>query len=216
MTSLPRASDLAYNHLLDRILTLQLPPGEPINEQAIADEMGLSRIPIHEAVLRLAIDGFIVTMPRRGSRVTPLQLDDIRDMFEAREAIECGVAHIAARRASNADLANLRRLIEAAEQTREGTDYDKFLRDDLAIHQFLVGMVRNSQLQAAADRLLLHNQRLWRSYWSSQPVRTSTMISHSDLLLALEAGDSDGASRAMRQHIGASLDLLQSSLRSST
>jgi DNA-binding GntR family transcriptional regulator len=76
---------------------------------------------------------------------------------------------------------------------------------------FLAHMLRNPQLQDAADRLLLHNLRFWRSYWSSRPAQDAAMLSHADLLTALEARDPEAAEQAMRAHIAASLRLLTSS-----
>ena len=204
-----RASDRAYDLLLEMILDLRIPPGTVLNEQQLATEIGLGRMPVREAVARLAGDRFITVMPRRGTVVTALSLDGVLDMFEAREAIECGVAYIAARRASDDDLATLRRLINAAEQAREEAAAETFLRDDHEIHQFLVHMIRNSLLQDAADRLLQHNLRFWRSYWATHPAKLSSMLSHVDLLEALEARDPEAAERAMRQHIVASRQLLQ-------
>jgi DNA-binding GntR family transcriptional regulator len=212
----PRASDIAYDALLERILDLRLSPGDPVNEYALAEELGLSRMPVHEAVARLAVDRFVTVLPRRGSVVTSFALEDVLDMFEAREAIECGVAHIAARRASSDDIAALRSLVEAADRAREGTDHLEFLRSDQEIHRFLVHMVHNTLLQDAADRLLLHNLRFWRSYWTSRPAQHSAMISHSELLLALEARDAEAAEGAMRRHIAESLVLVQSSFGSGT
>jgi DNA-binding GntR family transcriptional regulator len=133
-------------------------------------------------------------------------------MFDAREAIECGVAHIAARRATADDLATLEDLIAAADRAREGTDHEAFLRDDHAVHVFLVHLVRNQLLQDAADRLLLHNLRFWRSYWATRPARMTTMISHDELLAALKAGDAEGAEAAMREHLGRSRQLLRADL----
>jgi DNA-binding GntR family transcriptional regulator len=101
--------------------------------------------------------------------VTTFGVDEVLDLFEAREAVECGLAYIAARRANAEDLAELRRLVLAAEQAREGSDHMAFLRDDHEIHSLLVHMVPNPLLQDAAERLLLHNLRFWRSYWSSRP-----------------------------------------------
>jgi len=204
-----RASDQAYDLLLAMILDLRIPPGTVVNEQRLADEIGLGRMPVREAVARLAGDRFITVMPRRGTVVTALSLDDILDMFEAREAIECGVAYIAARRASDDDLATLRRLINAAELAREEAVAENFLRDDHEIHQFLVHMIRNSLLQDAADRLLQHNLRFWRMYWTTHPPQHSSMLSHKDLLEALESRDPEAAERAMREHIFASRQLLQ-------
>ncbi|MCU1597864.1 MAG: hypothetical protein QOE85_1375 [Actinomycetota bacterium] len=207
----PRASELAYNDLLERIINLRLPPGSLINEQAMANELGLGRMPVREAIARLATDRFITVVPRRGAVVAPVGLDDVLNMFEAREAIECGVAYIVATRATKEDLDILRELVKAADGAREGNDHEAFLHDDHAIHAFLVHMVRNSLLQDAADRLLLHNLRFWRMYWGSRPAQTSTMMSHSDLVAALEAHDPDLAAKAMREHLSASLSLVQAS-----
>jgi DNA-binding GntR family transcriptional regulator len=206
-----RASDVAYEQLRARILDLRLPPGTAIKEHAVAAELGLSRMPVHEAVARLAADRFVTVLPRRGSVVTTFGLDDVLGMFDAREAIECGVAHIAARRATDADLVSLRELAEAADRARKGTDHEEFLQDDHEIHLTLVNMVRNPMLQDAADRLLLHNLRFWRTYWAARPAQHATMLSHADLLQALEDRDPDKAEQAMRDHIGASRQLLSSS-----
>jgi DNA-binding GntR family transcriptional regulator len=131
-------------------------------------------------------------------------MDDVLDMFEAREAIECGIAHIAASRATDEDIAKLRRMVTAADSARLDADQEQFLRDDHEIHSFLIHMIKNSQLQHVADRLLLHNIRFWRSYWASRRPQSVAMLSHADLIAALEARDLEGAERAMRQHITAS------------
>jgi DNA-binding GntR family transcriptional regulator len=207
-----RASDTAYQELRDRILDLRLAPGTVVFEQALAGELGLGRMPVREALARLAVDRFVTVQPRRGTTITAPSLEDVADMFDAREAIECGVAHIAARRASPEDLATLAELIAAADRARHGADHEAFLRDDHAVHVFLVHLVHNPLLQDAADRLLLHNLRFWRSYWSTRPARMTTMISHADLLSALQAGDADGAEAAMREHISRSRQLLHADL----
>lgn len=80
--------------------------------------------------------------------------DDVVDMFEAPEAIECGVVHIVAGRATRDELFTLRSLVRAADRARAGTDREAFLRDDHAIHAMLVRLVRNSLLQDPAGRLL--------------------------------------------------------------
>ena len=204
-----RASDQAYEILLEMILDLRIPPGSVLNEQQLATEIGLGRMPVREAVARLAGDRFITVMPRRGTVVTALSLDDVLDMFEAREAIECGVAHIAARRASDDDIAQLRILIGAADHARDEAATDTYLHDDHQIHLFLVRMIRNSLLQDAAERLLQHNLRFWRSYWATHPAQNSSMLSHTGLLEAIEARDPEAAEKAMRDHIVASRQLLQ-------
>jgi len=204
-----RASDVAYERLLELILDLRLPPGTFLNEQSLASELEIGRMPVREALARLATDRFITVLPRRGTVVTPLALDDVLDMFEAREAIECGVAYIAATRARPADLETLRELIHAADRARDDLEYEQFLRDDHEVHRFLVHMVKNPLLQDAADRLLLHSLRFWRTYWSSRPAKLEAMLSHANLLAALESRDPTLAEKAMREHLQTSRHLVQ-------
>lgn len=207
----PRASDIAYERLREMIVDLRLPPGCVVNEQELATALELGRMPVREAIARLATDRFITVHPRRSTLVTAISLEDTLDMFDAREVIECGVARIAARRAVPGDLASLRELVDAADRARADTDPEAYLRDDHEIHAFLVRMMRNPMLQDAASRLLQHNLRFWRSYWSSRPAKHVTMVSHADLLAALEERSAERAEQAMREHIAASRRLLQAS-----
>jgi DNA-binding GntR family transcriptional regulator len=191
------------------ILDLRLAPGAFLNEQSLADDLGLGRMPVREALARLSKDRFVTILPRRGIVVTPLTLDDVLDMFEAREAIECGVAYIAATRATEQDLSTLRQLISTVDRARTTSDAEQFLKDDHAVHTFLVHMIRNPLLQDAADRLLLHSLRFWRLYWKNRPARPEAMLSHSSLLTALESHDPVEAERAMREHLQSSRQLVQ-------
>jgi len=205
-----RDSDRAYEKLREMILDLRLSPGDVINEQALAAELGLGRMPVHEAVARLATDRLATIMSRRGTVVTPIALKDVVDMFEAREAIECGVAYIAARRATDDDLAHLRKLVSIADAAREAAKAEEYLLGDQAFHAFLVHMIDNALLQDAADRLLLHNLRFWRLYFSTRPAHHGAMLSHENLLLAISSHDSERATLAMREHIASSRGMLQS------
>jgi DNA-binding GntR family transcriptional regulator len=204
-----RASEIAYNELLERIVDLRLPPGSVINEKAMGMSLGLGRMPVREAIARLATGRFLTVLPRRGAVVSPIGLADVLDMFEAREAIECGVVYIVAERATTEELATLRDLVARADSARTGTDHEIYLRTDHAVHAYLVHLVHNGLLQDAADRLLLHNLRFWHLYWSNRPAQPSTMMSHTHLVEALEAHDAEGAARAMRSHLVASRALVQ-------
>lgn len=204
-----RASDVAYGRLRERIADLGLPPGTYLNEQSLADDLGLGRVPVREALARLANDRLVTVLPRRGTLVTPLALEDVLNMFEAREAIECGVAYIAATTARPDDLETLRELIRTSDRARNDLNHEQFLRDDHEVHKFLVHMVKNPLLQDAADRLLLHSVRFWRLYWSSRPANLESMLSHSDLLTALESKDPELAEKAMREHLRTSRHMVR-------
>ena len=131
------------------------------------------------------------------------------DMFEAREAIECGIAYIAATRASEKDLDALRRLVGLADDARGKPDPEQFLLRDHEVHTFLVHMIRNPLLQDVGDRLLLHSLRFWRSYWTARPARPEAMLTHDDLIAALEGRDAQQAEKAMREHLNVSRQLVK-------
>lgn len=206
----PRASDQAYGWLLERILDLRIPPGTVVNELQLAAEIGLGRMPVREALARLAGERFTTVMARRSTVVTSLGLDDVLDLFEAREAVQCGVAYIAASKASDDDLAMLAKLIRSAESARQDREVLAFLSDDYEIHLFLIHMIDNVLLQDAAELLLQHNLRFWRSYWSTRPAQPTNMVSHRPMLAALRNRDSAAAEQAMREHIQQSRRLLAS------
>jgi DNA-binding GntR family transcriptional regulator len=210
MSAPVRASDRAYEQLRAMLLDLRLAPGSVVNEQSLAGELGLGRMPVHEALARLASDRFLTVLPRRGTVVAAVTLDDVLHLFEAREAIECGAAHIAARRATDDDITALRKLISTADLARASTSAEEYLLADYEIHSFLVRLIKNSLLEEAVERLLLHNLRFWRFYFSTRAVQPGSMLPHADLLAGMESRDSDQAERAMREHISASRGMLQS------
>jgi len=112
-------------------------------------------------------------------------------------------------RLARTDLETLRELIHAADRARDDLEHEQFLRDDHEVHKFLVHMIKNPLLQDAADRLLLHSVRFWRLYWSSRPANLESMLSHSDLLAALESKDPELAEKAMREHLRTSRHMVQ-------
>jgi DNA-binding GntR family transcriptional regulator len=214
-----RASDVAHLRLLEAVVDLRLAPGSVVNEAALAESLGLGRMPVREAIARLAADGFLLTLPRRGTVVVDLSLEAARQLFEARDALQCGIARIAARRAGggSADpvsaLEELRVRVRAAEQARDGTDPEAFLLADCEVHLALVRLANNGWLAHPTQQLLLHNLRFWRHYFRAQPDRQASMVSHVDLLEAVERGDEDAAEAAMREHLTRSRGLLDALFR---
>ena len=78
----------AYHHLKDQIMKCQMMPGSLLSEHDIAQEMGISRTPVREAILRLSEEGFITIYPRKGMIVSPVSFKDIQDVFQIRMMIE--------------------------------------------------------------------------------------------------------------------------------
>ncbi len=204
-----RASDRAYEQLCSLILDLQLVPGQTVDEHSLSVLVGFGRMPVREALARLAGERLVLVMPRRGIMIAPVGLDTVLEIFRAREAIECGNAYLAAQSMEPSDLQTFRRLVQRTEQYRSPDDPASFLDADSEVHAFLASVVRNVFLRDVSERIAKHNRRLWNLYFHARPPRPETLMSHEPVLLALEAGDPDRAQRAMREHILASRALLQ-------
>ncbi len=203
-----RDSDVAYERLRKKIIELQFQPGMMVEEPTLATEIGLGRTPVHEAVARLVIDRLVIVMPRRGLMIAPIGLELVREIFEAREILECGNAYFAVQHATDVDLVKLREMVTSAEDARNEFDVSRFLEDDQHIHRFLSSIVHNSFLQDATGRVLMHNLRFWRYYFSTRQALPKTMVSHWPLLTALEQRDARGTRSAMYEHILTSRNFL--------
>jgi len=203
-----RASDVAYEQLREMILDLRLAPGEVLNELSLAARIGIGRMPVREALQRLASDRFVVALPRRGTVVSSMTMVDVAHLYEAREAVECGIARVVVRRITDEQIRELRSLVERTDEARSVFDAERFLLDDLRVHRFVIGMLDNALLHNAADSLLLHNLRFWRSFFQTRLPQGDTMMSHRDLLTAFENRDGSAAEEATRAHIEGARQLL--------
>jgi len=204
-----RVSDVAYDRLSTRILNLELEPGQVVDEQSLATTVGLGRMPVREALARLAGERLVTVMPRRGMMIAPIGLRTVLEIFHAREAIECGNAYLAAQLMTPEDLTVFREFVMRTETHREPGHSGQFLDADHDVHSFLGDMVHNPFLHDATEQILKHNRRLWNFYFSMRPPRRDSLMSHEPVLRALEIRDPLAAQGAMREHILASRALLQ-------
>ena len=90
-------ADRAYEGLRDRIVTLQITPGEPIDEDGVARELGMGRTPVREAIKRLALENLVTVFPRRGTFASDINITDLAQISDVRSVLE---GHAAARAAS--------------------------------------------------------------------------------------------------------------------
>ncbi len=205
-----RASDVAYEQLREMILDLSLEPGEIVNEASLAAMLNIGRMPVREAVGRLVSDRFITVLPRRGTVVATMTMMDVANLYDAREAVECGIVRVAVRHITDEQIASFKELVDVADVARGRFDAERFLLDDLSVHRFVAGLVENPLLRDTAETLLLHNLRFWRTFFRSRLPQDDTMLSHRDLLVAFEHRDGAAAEEATRTHIDGARQLLVS------
>src|SRR2546426_10841865 len=105
-------SDRAYAALRDRLISLAVPPGAPIDEDTLTRELGVGRTPVREAIRRLALEGLVVVSPRRGTFAAAINITSLTDLTDVRTVLEAHAAERAARLADEDDRAGASRLID--------------------------------------------------------------------------------------------------------
>lgn len=131
-----------------------LKPGERLMEIQLADELGVSRTPIREAIRKLELEGFVVMVPRRGTYVADISLKDISQVFEIRGALEELAAGLAAERITPDELESLERILVEINEYMANDNFDKIVDADVRFHDILYHASRNQRL---VD--ILHNLR---------------------------------------------------------
>ena len=199
----PRVSrvDGAYAAIRRRILDNVYPPGHQVLEGTLADELGASRTPVREALIRLANEGLLEVVPRHGMRVLPVSPNDMRDIYVVLTALESAAAEILAQRRPGE--AELRPLVDATrDMTRalKADDLDAWARADERFHQGLVELAGNRTLIDAVARVgdRAHRARMFTLRLRPKPVNSTR--EHMAMLDRIRAGDGKGAVVVYRAH----------------
>jgi DNA-binding GntR family transcriptional regulator len=193
--------DTAYGQIRQRILDNIWPPGHRALETEVALELGMSRTPVREALMRLSNDGLVEVIPRHGMRVLPVSPADMVEIYEILTALECMAAELLARRKPSA--AELKPLVDATkamDKALKAQDLDAWAMADERFHAQLLNLAGNRQLQATVmnywDRA--HRARMFSLRLRPTPVNSTK--EHMEMVERLLAGDMEGASKVTRSH----------------
>ena len=191
----------AYQNIRRKILDNLWAPGYQALEQEIALQLGMSRTPVHEALMRLSNEGLVEVIPRRGMRVLPVSPNDMKEIYEILTALECMAAEIlAARQPSDTELKPLVTATKAMQKALDRDDLDGWAAADKLFHERLVQMAGNKMLAEAVfsywDRA--HRARMFTLRLRPKPVNSTQ--EHMALVEHLRAGDAPGASKVYREH----------------
>lgn len=193
--------ELVFESLREAIISGQLRAGERLMEIQLAEEMGVSRTPVREAIRKLELEGLVAMIPRKGAYVAGLSFKDIVDVFEIRSALEGLAAELAAERITDEELEELERyLVKIAEAIEKG-DLEKVVANDTDFHSLLYQASRNQRLSQIINNLREQIQR-FRTTSLSYPGRMKTALEeHRKIVEAISARDGELASKLAHEHI---------------
>lgn len=205
--------ELVFESIREAIIGGQLPPGERLMEIQLAEEMGVSRTPVREAIRKLELEGLVVMIPRKGAYVSGLSMKDISDVFEIRSALEGLAAELASERITEEELENLERhLVRIAEGIEKG-DITSVVEIDTDFHSMLYTASRNQRLGQIINNLREQIQR-FRQTSLSYPGRMRVALEeHRRIVEAISARDPELARRLAAEHIENAENSLMEAIR---
>lgn len=187
--------------LRSAIRTGTLQPGERLMEIQLAEELGVSRTPVREAIRKLELEGYVVMMPRRGTYVASLSIRDINEVFEIRTSLDSLASGLAAERITSEELEQLERLLVSIGEYIECGDMEKIVETDTQFHDLLYQASRNSRLVGIIFNLRDQLTR-FRSISMGHPGRLQeTLEEHRRLVEAIAQGDVELAQKAAEKHM---------------
>jgi DNA-binding GntR family transcriptional regulator len=194
-------ADRAYEVVRDRLVMLEIRPGEPINDDRLAGELGLGRTPVREALKRLERDRLVIAYPRRGTFAAAVDMTDLADISEIRKKLEPTAAVRAARTASaeaRARLSGLAAGIGAIDDTDDPRDV---LRHDVRVHREIYRASGNPHLEQILVSLDAHATRIWCLFLDRLPDVAGHVREHVALIEAITAGDEATAEALTLAHV---------------
>jgi len=204
LTSAPRGllADRAYAELRDRIVTLRIPPGAPIDEDALGRELEMGRTPVREAIKRLALENLVTVFPRRGTFASEINITDLADISDVRRQLESHAAYRAAQRITEAQRAELDALLYELARS-PGADGAALMALDARVHRFIHRCANNPFMEETLGRYLNLSLRIWHLVIDRLPGLFARVHEHEQLLRAIADGDAEGAREILARHIGA-------------
>ena len=193
--------EVVYETLREAIRNGSLTPGERLMEIQLAEELGVSRTPVREAIRKLELERFVVMLPRRGTYVANLSLKDINEVFEIRAALDGLAAGLAAERITEEELEQMERLLVEIADDIEQHNNQKIVESDEAFHDILYRASRNERLVGIICNLREQFTR-FRSVSINYPGRLqNTLEEHRQLVEAIAQRNPEAAQQKAREHI---------------
>ena len=215
-SAIPLLTDRAYERIKHDIITYAIAPGTEISEPQLCTHYRLGKAPVRMALIRLAHDGLVRAIPRRGYMVTPVTLKDIHDVFELRLMLEPAAARMAAGKVDAHRLRGLDDACRAGYQPNDAKSITRFLDANKAFHVAIAQATGNSRLANMTAQLHDQMTRLLHLGLGLRNRSQEMQHEHRALVKALARGDGETAERISREQIVAARNMVLSAIMTSS
>ncbi|ACL25952.1 GntR family transcriptional regulator [Chloroflexus aggregans] len=216
------SADQVYQRLRRLLIEGYYPPGTRLIEERLAQDLGVSRTPVRQALVRAAAEGLVQIFPNRGAVARNFTTNDLLEMYDLRALLEGHAAYLAAQHITAAQLERMEAAAAALEASLQQhfdrrEDEVHFLVEQNAIfHQTIAEAAGNQRLIAMLNQIVAIPLQFRSFYWYRAEERHISNFFHRSILTALKLGDGDRARAMMREHIFYGRDVLLQSRRTET
>jgi DNA-binding GntR family transcriptional regulator len=196
-------ADRAYAALKDVIVSLNVyeRSGEVrLDERQLAQDLGISRTPVREAMAQLEREGFVRSVPRRGIYVVRKSKQEVIELITAWAALESMAARLITQNAEDDEIATLRKMFTTFENGQLHAKLDEYSEVNIEFHQSIIRMSRNRVLIDLAENLFTHMRMIRRKTIGEEDRADRSIRDHMNIIQALEARDTERAEDLVRQH----------------
>ena len=193
--------EMVYEELKIQILTGAIVPGTRMMEVELAEEMGVSRTPIREAIRKLEKEGLVTIEPRRGAYASMISTEDMVEILEVRQDLEGLAAQLAASRMSEEQMDELKKIAENYNQAVSEGSMEDMIRYDTAFHRLIVDSCNNKILVHMIEQLQELVLRFRYIYYDNFRRAEHMPKEHRDIIEGIASGDADKAREAADVHI---------------
>ncbi len=194
-------AEIAYKTLHESIMSFTLQQGQIYNEMAVSKELGLSRTPVREALLRLSSENLITFLPRKGFIITSFTVQDVEEIFELRLILESTVVRKITSKIRKEDINELRKQIKLQHSATAKSDYHGFMLSDRTFHKLFFELAGNSKLLDIMNNFQDICHMMGICYLKVDKHYEEAIKDHETIVESIETGDADIAEAALYKHI---------------
>ncbi|MCR4710007.1 MAG: GntR family transcriptional regulator [Clostridiales bacterium] len=202
--------EIVYEELKRQIMVGEIAPGTRMMEVDLADEMGVSRTPVREAIRKLEKEGLVTIEPRRGAYASDISAKDMVDVLEVRQDLEGMAAGLAAQKIAEGDILQLKNMTRRYKEAVEAGDIEEIIKQDEDFHKFIVGLSDNKTLIKMVSQVQELALRFRYIYYDDFSRFKNQPLEHQEIVEAIMSGDANSARRFAEVHISKLKDFVKS------
>lgn len=193
--------DIVFKSLREAIITGDLKPGERLMEIKLANEMGVSRTPVREAIRKLELEGLVIVTSRKGAEVAPINEKDLKEVLEIRKALESLSVTLACKNVTKDNLKKLKEINATISKAVKNSDIDTITKCDVEFHEEIYKLTNNDRLVVMLHQLKEHIFRYRFEYIKDMKNKESIVEEHAKILAAIGDKNIRLAKKEIEHHI---------------